>query len=485
MSIIKNNNFQKFGLLPLIILFFLNLLVKINFLGTEPFWYDEIISIKSALLDFGHIKHQADWDKNPPFYYYCLWVWLKIVGISEFKARLLSVIFSSFSACLVYSFAKKYSNYTTAIAAALLYTFNNFSYEYTHETRAYSLVVMLVIISSILFFKLVESPGYKYAILLGLVNFLVIYTHYIAGMLLFFQFIIVLFTGKKTSVYFSLSILVSCIFVLIRFTKKQFLLILNYEKGAVAESFWLKPVDSSSVKPALYNFFAENTLGYVLILFFILSLILFLIRIKKNGFMQNMLLSYSFIIGGGSIVLLFLIGLFKPLFLERYLLFTIPFLCIAISWFLCNSFKYSYIIVPLIIVWQIQLLNLNPLKPMDYRLAVKVVKKLRETTNGTSIIQTKDVTGLFTYYYNKKYFLDQKSMLDKLKNNRVLEIENANDLKQLGPLTDNTFILCQTYDKQDDNIQIFDIFKQNNYAFTTSEAVKGVKITLLKKIKDI
>ncbi|MBK7667101.1 MAG: glycosyltransferase family 39 protein [Sphingobacteriaceae bacterium] len=122
-------------------------------------------------------------------YYYCLWVWAKIFGISEFGIRFLSVLFSSISVCLLYSFLKKHFNLVTAISAALLFSFHNFSYEYSHEARCYSLVVLLVLISTICFFNLIEKRTYLSIFYLGLVNFLIVYTHYIAGLVLVFQLI--------------------------------------------------------------------------------------------------------------------------------------------------------------------------------------------------------------------------------------------------------------------------------------------------------
>ena len=82
-----------------------NIVLKSIYLDATPFWYDEMISVKDTQLDFGHIKHESEWDNNPPFYYYCLWVWHSIIPVSEFSSRFLSVLFVSFSIGLLYLFA--------------------------------------------------------------------------------------------------------------------------------------------------------------------------------------------------------------------------------------------------------------------------------------------------------------------------------------------------------------------------------------------
>jgi hypothetical protein len=134
---------------------------------------------------------------------------------------------------------------------------------------------------------------------------------------------------------------------------------------------------------------------------------------------------------------------------------------------------------------QLLSLDLNPKKGMDFRLAAEVVKELRQTNTELVILQTKDITGLFAYYYSKDLFMDQQNLPENLGRNKVVEIENYNNLSTLAFKDENTIIFCQTFEKADDSRQIFDIFKQNNFIFTTTKSVKGVKISLLKKIKPL
>ncbi|MCC6372765.1 MAG: glycosyltransferase family 39 protein, partial [Bacteroidia bacterium] len=128
-----------------------NVVLKCLFCDYTPFSFDEIISVKDTVLDFGHIKHEAEWDNNPPFYYYCLWVWHKLFSVNEFNSRLLSVIFVSLAIGFSYLFAIKYFDKRTAIYTVLLLSVSNFITYYAQETRTYSLVLMLAVISSMQF----------------------------------------------------------------------------------------------------------------------------------------------------------------------------------------------------------------------------------------------------------------------------------------------------------------------------------------------
>lgn len=458
----------------------LNLLLKINFLGAEPFWYDEIISVKASLLDFGHIKHQSEWDNNPPFYYYCLWVWVKLFGVTEFKVRLLSVIFSSASALMLFVLAKRNINYLTAVGASLLFTFHDFSYEFSHETRCYSLVVLLVITSSYFFLSLIQNSSYKTALLLGLFNFLIVYTHYIAGMVLLFQFIFIFFFSKEAKKKFFVSILLTLLLVIIRFTKKQFLVMLSFNKEG--KEFWLQNSDTDLLKDTLTHLFSGNKLWIPLLTLFMLAVCFLIFKRRKINPKDKITLIYSITLSIGAILVTYLLGLYKPIFLGRYLLFSIPFLTLFVSWFLFNSYRFLPFALLIIISLQLLDINLNPSKPMNFRLAVAIATRLQKDTKGMIIIQTKDVTGLFAYYYNKEFFIDFKKMQANLNANNIYDIENHTDLNNLTYKEEKTIILCQTFEKERDSNQIFDIFKQNNYKFFTSKAVKGVKISLIRKI---
>ena len=75
---------------------------------------------------------------------------------------------------------------------------------------------------------------------------------------------------------------------------------------------------------------------------------------------------------------------------------------------------------------------------MNFRLAAGVVKELQQTNKALIILQTKDITGLFTYYYSKDLFMDQQNLAENLKQNKVAEIENYNNLSTLAFKDENS-----------------------------------------------
>jgi hypothetical protein len=386
----------------------INTVLKSIQLGFSSFWYDEIISVQSASLDFGHIKHVSEWDNNPPFYFYCLSVWIKLFNDSEFVVRFLSVLFSSLSGGVLFLLANKYFNKFTAFIVSLLFLSNNLLFFYSHEARAYSLVLFLSLLSSLLYFNLKEKPTTKTIILLGVINFLLIYTHYISGLVLFFQFILMLvYFERKQKISFLYSTLIILGLVLIRFTKKQLLLIVAFNNSK--STFWLKKSDLNYLQEVLSSFLFHN----IFVIPFLLILVFTCIygSFNKNKSVRFSIV-YSFFLGLGSIFILFFLGKMSPLFLDRYLIFTIPFILILLAYGL-SLIKYKYVVLTIVALFSISCIykiNYKTDKGMDYRSVVAFTKHFK-TKQDLIIVKTKDIKSLFCYYYDKDYLKLKKENL--------------------------------------------------------------------------
>lgn len=402
----------------------LNFILKISTVDNSPLWYDEIISIKNAYQDFGHIKHTSEWDNNPPFYYYCLSVVIKIFGDTEFIVRFLSVLFSSIAAGYLFLISNKYFNTVVAISVSLLFLASNIVFYYSHEARAYSLTLMLSLISTWLYFELKNKQGISTWILLGVVNFLIVYTHYIAGLVLFFQTILMLFYFDKIQKkHYSYSLIITIILVFIRFTKKQFLLIFNFNSSE--NTFWLQKSEFEYLKEVLSSFLFGDRI--YIILLGIAALVLVLLLIKKIP--SQFYITYSFLLGVSSIFLLYLLGKFTPIFLDRYLLFSIPFLYLTIAsigMYIKNSI-FSLSIFCLFFIYVFNKVNLMPNKNMDYRSTVNFIKKEKKN-DDLIIIKTKDIMPIFGYYYEKDFLKNKKSELSE--NENIITCDSWNDVNK-------------------------------------------------------
>jgi mannosyltransferase len=390
------------------LVFLINLIFKIPYLGFSSFWYDEIVSVQSASLDFGHIKHVSEWDKNPPFYYYCLSVWIKVLNDSEFCVRLLSVIFSSLAASVLFLFSNKYFNRATAIVSGLLFLSSNILYFYSHEARAYSLVLLLSLLSSVAYFNLKDKPNKQYIIILGLINFLLIYTHYITGLVLFFQTILMMvYFDKKQKTAFGYSLLIVLGFTLLRFTKKQALLLIAFNNPE--NKFWLKKSDLTYLNEVLSEFFFHQILIFPLVALIVIA---GAVIIKTHIKQLNFTLIYCLCVGVGSIVILFLLGKVTPIFLDRYLVFSLPFIFMLIA---AGFSAINPVIIPIAVSiaffgFSAFKIDYKTDKGMDYKNAVVFLKSIKKN-DDLVIVKTKDIKALFCYYYDNHFLSSKKENL--------------------------------------------------------------------------
>lgn len=455
------------------VVFFGNLILKTLFIRESSFSYDEIISVKDTLLNFGHIKHEAEWDNNPPFYYYALWVWHQIFPINEFNSRFLSAIFMSAAFGLFFNFLVKYFNTKVALVTLVFLSLSNFMTFYAQETRAYALVVLLAVISTIQFFKYLEKTTILNLLLFSLIDFLLIYTHYIAGLILLAQFSYVVFYEKNIRMKFFL-ISGSSILVLtyLRFTKKQYLNILNYNHKS---DFWLLPAkvsDLISASSALYY----NLVGAII---FTLILLYYFINHKKlsdDG--RHKLDVYHIIIGFGATLLLFCVGTIKAVFLSRYLIFVVPFATVFVVEKVYRIHKYGFLIILPILL--IMLLNLNLFKEasMDYKGVAKLMKGVKKV-NDVIVINKKDNLALFMYYFDKTNYLKYKN-IDSLANSQnIYGVNEISEVDFLKRHTNKQIFLIQSFHKINKlSNNLLDYLNATNLVCYHSNFFQGIELSV-------
>lgn len=478
LAILFSNNSAKFTKrlwLVFLIIVFVNLIFKVIQLDFSSFWYDEIVSVESASLDFGHIKHVSEWDNNPPFYYYCLSVWIKLFNDSEFCVRLLSVIFSSLSAGVVFLLANKFFNKITAIIASFFYLSSNFLYFYSHEARAYSLIALLVLVSSYLFLNFRENNTLKYIIFLGIINFLIVYTHYIAGLVLVFEVLLMFFYfDRKQKINFLYSVLITTLFIFLRFTKKQVLLIFAF--NSPGSTFWLKKSELSYLQEVLSEFF----FGYYLLFPFLFLIILAsVLSYKYKNKASNLPVVYCLIVGLGSIIVVYLVGIKTSIFLDRYLIFAVPFIYILIGYgfsFIKN--KYIGIIFSLLFfIYFAFKIDYKTPKPMEYKTAVGFIKHII-TDDDLIIVKFSAVPSLFCYYYEKDYLKLQKKKLTDAPN--ILVCKSWQDLN-VDVRKYKRIIIVDGYENKDFIDKEFDLkLSQQKKSHAMTEYYKGLKIIFYK-----
>lgn len=471
----KNRNFY----FLVAIIFIVNFLFKLIYIGYSCFWYDEIISAKDTLLDFGHIKHEAEWDKNPPFYHYVLWIWSGIFGITETALRSMSAFFSALTAVLIFIFVYKISSKFKALVSVLIFTLHPYLYYFAQEARCYSLLIFLLTVNLIVVHSLISNNKKSTAFLLGVLNFLIFYTHYLAGLILVFQFFLLAFIFRKRIIYLILIYLTPIVLILIRFTKKQYL-VLFFSNKMSQEKQNVPLSDINTLKESIPHLFVS---WFVFIGLTILLLFFLFTTMKKNKLqIDNFLLLKLYIVFSPilCVLSLFFIGKLTNVYNERYLIFIIPYFIISLHILLDNK-NVFYLFVIMMLGFEIFNIKFKQSRGMDYRFCAILSKEIQKKDDINIVVQTQDVISLFIYYYDNEMFkLNISGDKEKLSKRNIYYIENYKDFLELQ-LDNKPVLFFQTFQKKDDDFDIHNHLN-NNHAYCASvKQISGVKCTYYKK----
>lgn len=127
-------------------------------LGAATFWLDESWSwylANTSWKSFWTLVSSSE--LNMVLYYLCLRAW-RYIGEEEASLRALSVVFGVVSIPALYVLGKHLFNETAGLISCGLLAFNAFHVRYSQEARSYSLLTLLLVLSTYFFVRATESP---------------------------------------------------------------------------------------------------------------------------------------------------------------------------------------------------------------------------------------------------------------------------------------------------------------------------------------
>ena len=166
-------------------------------LGTKSFWLDEATSAVLARVDrqvfVGAIIHRQ---ANMFLYYLLLRGWIRL-GDSEFVVRSLSVLAGVAAIPAIYLLGTRLFGPKAGGVAALLLSVHAFQIRYSQEARAYSLFMLLAVMSSLFFLRSLERPSRKNWAAYVLVSALMVYAQVFGCWMLLAQWFSLLFRRRE------------------------------------------------------------------------------------------------------------------------------------------------------------------------------------------------------------------------------------------------------------------------------------------------
>lgn len=160
-------------------LFLTSLLLRLYNLNFQSYWLDELVSarISDPCNDLTFVFTET-LKGGAPLYQVLLWGWYNIIGFTEMAGRLFSALVGSLAVIALFYLGKEIFNKNVGAIAGVILAFNEFAIFYSQETRAYSLLLFLTILSSLMLFRLFKDSSVKNFILYFFSIASVFYTHY-------------------------------------------------------------------------------------------------------------------------------------------------------------------------------------------------------------------------------------------------------------------------------------------------------------------
>lgn len=163
--------------------------LRFIYLGRESLWYDEVISVALTSSDGPTFWHAiCSSEANMAFYYGLLRLFIR-PGQSEFVIRSVSALSGVLTVPVIYALGKRIFGEREGLIAAALLTVNTFHIAYSQEARSYSLVVLLVSLSSLFFVRAIEDRSRRDWVWYVATATLSVYSHFFALLVLGSQWV--------------------------------------------------------------------------------------------------------------------------------------------------------------------------------------------------------------------------------------------------------------------------------------------------------
>jgi len=483
---------HSFGI-PHRIIFFtiliLGVVSKLFISGITDLSNDEIFSIYHAQMGVIDLFKELSTGNNPPLFETILHYWSKLFGIDENAVRIPSIIFSVVSTVFIYFTAKLISgnNERTGLLASLLFTLSLFISTLQIETRAYSLMIMLIIINSYSFLRNIQTKSTNYWQSVWILSTVFgWYTHFFTIWIFIVQIIYSIIKFKSLPIK---KLLIGGVLILILFSPYIGILIQRFS-ATENQGTWVEPAKFDSIYFVLWQF-CNNPISTILF-FFGFGYFTHL-ALKQKNINQQFTAMWFWV----PFLLMYLISLphkFSiPMFLERYVSFVAPALFIGLAVVIVQITKElklksgTFKFLPLAIV----LVMCLGIKMKESRNIFKQYSELnkRESIPPKTILQPYYGAFSFLYFNNRKDFKDFATskiydhMERQLAKNNIYT-NRKNSLNYFQNDSTKSIVCIQGELNRTNEIYVVDSFlKSKNYNQLPKEILKGKNYKIEIKTK--
>ena len=328
----KNTPFSQthfFGWLSLFVLL-IALFFRLIYLVHHLPWFDEALCIFQSE-KIGPLLDGTILSNNPPFFYIVLSIW-RIPSDSLFWMRCLPVVFGVLSVFVVLNLSRRFFDPLTAFWAGILFALSPTHIYYSQEIKMYSLNVLLGLLAFQALMNLHDKKSIKNSVVFGIIQVLMAYTHYYLFVWSITLHFIFLYLNYRQLSHVKKLIISDTISLLLYLPWLKIYLDTHLHLTVSYVTTWIPIPGIKSLFYSYKNFivgFHSTRHHYWIVV--ILSLGIWIV-IARYVFPTHKRKIIILILASLSPVLIVaMISQFVPLYLDRYILYTLPFLLILLA----------------------------------------------------------------------------------------------------------------------------------------------------------
>jgi uncharacterized membrane protein len=381
---------------------------------------DEAFSLYYAQGNWEHLSSILKNDITPPTYYIILFYWINLLGLSVFKARLLSLIATSIMISFVWKIAHEFLNIQTAIYSSIILILAQFQFEVGILIRAYPMTELFVILAFYYFLKFHKSSTRLHLGVYTTFAILAINTHTTSLILILIWSIIGIFGLKKQQ---KLSFILANLLILLSLIP-QYLVFNEDKKEALTR--WRVSSKLEDWSTMFHEFFKSELMLFVALALILISIYHLIQSKNKTAFKLLMSLFLAFTSA-------YFISKWVPFFYAKYLLYLYPFLILTIGFGLSKFTARKPIIllssIGMIIIVSLST-NLIYQREENWKLVTEKSRKYVDE-NTDIIISPVYMYRPYTYYFDQ----------NKFRNPKELKLQMYNDYHTyfVSKISDNSF----------------------------------------------
>jgi len=322
-------------------------------LHNEQAWFDEIVTLRhlqaaslGEYLDLCRPRHPH----HPPLYMTAQFFWSRIFGAGEYATRMLSIVAAMLSLVMIFLLTKKLYGSRAGLIATLWLAFIPFHIYYAQQIRFYAFTTLFALLSMYIFLKLLRDGRARWWISLTLVDLAIMWNQPLGGALFLAQALYLLIYHRKqirlVGAWGLQHVLIGATLIpwILRIDNEASIRVQQwldlprlFGGGKTVETFFrvsageLPYLPTNAVGESL--FFLKPIFTWILVATYVLAALYVLLHIKKGDTDalddEKKLLppKQTFILVGSwllvpPIALFILSYIWRPTFLERYLIYS-------------------------------------------------------------------------------------------------------------------------------------------------------------------